>query len=119
MDGNVVLDFDESIFEKLKETAKKDAVSFYGEEEKDTLVFQLSFHIDEINYEEGDLMICGGLYHYEKDFGSLSITIPLNDLDVIVKIIEDYVKKLNKVKNVLESVKWGDALWKRKIKVLN
>ena len=50
--------------------------------------------------EDGQLCIDGEV----EEFGNIHIDIDM-DLDLVVKIIQHYQKKLNKLKSVLESVK--------------
>jgi hypothetical protein len=61
---------------------------------------------ESIELDGEDFHICGRLFSSDdsKDMGFIDIRITPN-FDLIVDLIEKYVKKLNKVKNVLESVK--------------
>jgi len=64
----------------------------------------LELSIDEMRYEEGDITVNGSFYSNGKEFGPVSITIPI-DLELTIEITQDYIKRLNKLKSVLEAVK--------------
>ena len=106
MEGKVYLTLSDSILSKLKKEARDAAIETFGEENTDDLLFeQIIYYVDEIDYDDGELAVSGELYYQDKNLGYLSIDLPLSDINVIIKITEDYVKRLNKLKNVLESIK--------------
>jgi hypothetical protein len=99
----------ESYIEKNRKKAKEEAISNFGDEDgKDNLVFvdtekdraenDALDHIEEID-EDGSITITS-----ESKLGYISIDIQLTDEDFIT-LIGIAVKRLNKFKNVLESLK--------------
>jgi len=95
--------------ESLKATEKEaneEAILAIGEEEgKDTLYYpDLTWATDELYFEDGELHINGELLHNGKKLGHLSPNIPLGN-ETIIEIIEHYMKKMEKVKAVLEATK--------------
>ena len=104
MEGRVYLDMDESIFEKEKKKAKERAREEFGSDNTRSLFWDLNFSINELDYNESEITATGSVESGSFNLGYLTVVIPL-DIDTIVKVIEDYVKRMNKVKNVLESVK--------------
>ena len=67
----------------------------------------LNFRIDKKNIEfrDGELTLNGDLLNHNlTSFGYLSLSFNLN-LDTVVDIIEYYMKKLGKLKTVLEATK--------------
>jgi len=95
--------FEKDNLEKAKKIAKKiakrDGIDIDGHVWED-----LELSGGEFFYEDGTIVISGGLFCKEKEIGFIDLTIPLN-LDIVLDIIQDHIKKLNKLKNVLESVK--------------
>ena len=63
-----------------------------------------SLHVDEMYYEEGKLNIMGSLFSDGKDLGYFSLYLPL-EKGIVLDIIEAYMKKLGKIKTVLEATK--------------
>jgi len=92
--------------EGLKETRKEaseESITNIGEGEgEDILSYpDLNWETNELYFEDGELMISGGLFHKGKELGYLSPNIPLGN-DTIVEIINHYMEK---VKAVLEATK--------------
>lgn len=85
-------------FEKMKgkanERSKED-----DENSKDYNFDWMPLESDEVSFEAGTLSINGS-----NDLGYFSMDIDL-DLDTVVDIIEFYMKKLGKLKTVLEATK--------------
>ncbi len=93
----------------LKSTQKKvneEAIKEFGEEDgKDELYYpDLNWETNELYFEDGELFLSGEFFHNGKKLGYLSPTIPLGN-DTIIEIIEYYIKKMEKVKAVLEATK--------------
>jgi len=107
--AEVYLTIHEKIFNDpvAKKLAKEAAFKAYGNEAEDELVFDnidLEENDFEFNKDTGKLTINGNLTNLTKDFGWIDISINL-DMDLAVEIIEMYMKKLGKLKTVLEATK--------------
>ncbi len=91
---------------KTEKQANEDAISEYGKEEgKDELRYEdIDFKADEVYFEEGELHVSGELFCAGEKFGYLSQEIPLGN-DTIIEIIEYYVDKLKKIKEVISATK--------------
>jgi hypothetical protein len=105
------LDINENAFSSLRDNAIEEAKSTLGDERVDELSFtNLEFLNPEYEFDEkdGSLTYYGSLSGFGKkgkvDFGYLSVDVKI-DLDLAVKIIEFYMKKLGKLKTVLEATK--------------
>lgn len=90
-------------FLKNQQEAVEEAVKSYGEEEKNNLVFpelKDDFTVGEILLEDD------GRIHVdlENKLGYFSIEIPIDD-ELEIALIEQGVKKLNKLKTILEATK--------------
>jgi len=70
-----------------------------GSYENDLLHDNLDFNIESIEVENGSMNICGN-----SDLGYISLDFNL-DLDTAIDVIEFYMKKLGKLKTVLEATK--------------
>ncbi len=92
--------------EKTQEEANKNAISEYGKEDgKDELRYDdLSLNADEIYFEDGKISLSGNFFNNGKDMGYLTLNIPLGN-DTIIEIIEYYVDKLKKIKEVISATK--------------
>ena len=94
--------------EGLKETseeASEEAIVNMGEKGEDHLDYPgLNWGTEELYFEDGELMISGELFYKGKELGYLSPTIPLGN-ETIIEIIDYYMKKMEKVKAVLEATK--------------
>ncbi len=93
----------------LKETQKEaneESITSIGEKEgKDGLHYpEVDWRIGELYFENGELNLCGELFHNGKELGHLSPTITLGN-ETIIEIIEYYMEKMEKVKAVLEATK--------------
>ena len=91
-------------FDKKKKNALLDNIEEYGEDDHKDCPSFLWENIPTTleNYEFKDGVITASFNLDSLAF--LSVKIPL-DLDNVSEIIEYYIKKVNKVKNVIESVK--------------
>jgi hypothetical protein len=68
---------------------------------------RLSFYFNKIKYRENELYIEAGIMVGELDvepIGRIVIRVPIG-LDVSLAIIEENLKKMNKLKSVMESLK--------------
>ena len=94
-------------FEKQKEQARKDFNKEYPNDEKDSVYMWEDLWLDysEEVIEGNTLKISGGMKTPDnKDIGYFNMRVPL-DFDKLIEIFQSYIKKLQKVKNVMESVK--------------
>jgi len=94
-------------FEKLKEQAKKDFNKEYTNDEKDSVYMFDDLWLDysEEIVEGNVLKISGGMKTQDNvDIGFFNMKVPL-DFDKLIDIFQSYIKKLNKVKTVMETVK--------------
>ena len=99
--GNVCLILYPDVLDKERKEAEKRAKA----DSIDGLLWSdLELSIDEMRYEDGLIIIDGAFYSNGKEFGYVSITIPI-DLELTIEITQDYIKRLNKLKSVLEAVK--------------
>ena len=93
----------------LKETeveANENAISEFGTEDgKNELRYEdIDFKAGEIYFEEGKILTSGEFFNNGKNMGYLSLEIPLGN-DTIMEIIEYYVDKLKKIKEVISATK--------------
>lgn len=103
------LDLHELALERTKKLAKDYAIECYGEEDVgDNLNYNdLRLDIDEMYFDETEerLVLNGSLYCGKEELGSISsYDLPM-DLDLVVKLVQVYMKKLGKLKTVLEATK--------------
>jgi len=106
---NTSIDLDIQIeeFEKQKKQAQKRFNEQYTNDEQDsTYMFDdLWLDYSEEEVEGNTLKISGGLMTQDdKCLGSINLRVPLN-FDKLIDIFQGYIKKLNKVKTVMETVK--------------
>lgn len=101
-DSNVYLSLDKEKFDKQK--AKALRISEGAANDADTIpeyVFEdLTLKSTEFDFNGNELYISGDL----EGLGYLSLTIPI-DTDDAITFIEEYVKKMNKIKTILEAAK--------------
>lgn len=101
VEGNIYLVLYPDVLDQERKEAEERAKA---EDYKGLLWDYLELSINEVRYEEGNIIADGSFYSNGKEFGYISITMPI-DLELMVEIIQDYVKRLNKLKSVLEAVK--------------
>lgn len=92
-----------TVEKEATETAKRE----YGINENKKLVYEnLDFDIDrtEMSYNEGKILCFGNLELNGKILGFLSVEIPV-ETDLTLNIIESYMKKLGRLKTILEATK--------------
>ena len=85
-------------FEKLKKEANKKSKEDIADS-KDYNFGDLNLEVDKIGFENGTITASGS-----NELGYFSVDFDL-DLDIVVDIIEFYMKKLGKLKTVLEATK--------------
>ena len=101
MNGDIYLSLDKKQFDSKKLKALKDAKDEFGEEEDEQYLFSsLTLESNEFSFDGNELYISGEL----EGLGYLSMTLPLSTDDAIT-FIEEYVKKMNKIKTILEAAK--------------
>ena len=102
---SVFLSLETEGFEKRKKAGIEEAKANGCETTMDWPNLGWCVDKNEIEFRDGELYINGSLKDTDlTDFGYLSTTIVL-DLDTVVSIIEYYMKKLGKLKTVLEATK--------------
>ena len=91
---------------KTKSAARKESKETYGADDgKDELLYpDCKMKVGELYFEEdGETIdICGDVYSGEVKLGYFSLYIPVESLSK--DIVENYIKKLEKVKNVIKAI---------------
>lgn len=95
----VYLNIDSKGFEKTKEAALKRAKESCGDEGSFYEYPNLKWGVDSIEFDNGALSVDGST-----EIGYIGVKLNL-DIDIVIKIIEFYMKKLGKLKTVLEATK--------------
>lgn len=108
-DVEVYMNIVEKTFEDTKKRAREDATEDdpNNEEAKNNLLYKDAKIVpNEFYLEESSdyLELNGELYSPTKDLGYISLKIPLSQ-ELAIEIIERYLKKLGKLKTVLEATK--------------
>lgn len=108
-DENTSMDLNIQIkeFEKLKKDAQKRFNENYPNDKQDSVYMFEDLWLDySEEIVEGDaLKISGTIKTQEdEDIGFFSMKVPL-DFEKLIEIFQSYIKKLNKVKTIMESVK--------------
>ncbi len=103
---NIVMDNTSDYINELKKQADEDGQN--DEKDKNKISLNLdkhSFDMDEYYYDEEDnsIVISGGMTS-SKGESYVYITIPLSDI-VLIDIMQGAIKKLNKLKTAMESLK--------------
>ena len=105
---DVYLQLNKKEFEELKDKASKLAnKDFHGEKSNQYFLFKgLNFDVTNEEFKEGKMSIGGQIYDSEskKELGYLSFDLDMN-LERVSEIIQFYMKKLGKVKTIMEAVK--------------
>ena len=94
-------------FEKQKEESKKKFNEQYTNDEKDSIYMFDDLWLDCLEEEvDGNTLKVSGIMkdQDDNDLGFINIKVPL-DFDKLIDIFQGYIKKLNKVKTVMETVK--------------
>lgn len=95
------INIDGKFFDSTREKARKDEIASSGEEDSDSLLWEdlkEETRIEEIN-EDGSINLV-----YNSDLGYISLVAYLDD-DDLVRLVNIAIKKMNKLKSVLESLK--------------
>lgn len=96
-------------FESIKEKANQESIDAdpNDEDAKDELLFSnAKINLDEIYVEDKEdvLQVQGQLWALGKELAWIDMKIPL-DQEIAVGVIDRYLKKLGKLKTVLEATK--------------
>lgn len=97
----------EKVFSKNKEAGKRLAREEMGDDTEDEVTFDGLDFVPEVEFDKdtGQLAIFGSLDTPEnKSLAFISTDVNI-DLDLAVSIIEYYMKKLGKLKTILEATK--------------
>jgi len=102
----VYIVFNKKNFEDTKESAFERSVDDSGEEDAGYKYENITLTSEEYNTEEGIISLNGTMIdgNSGKDLGYFSIDFT-PDLDTIIDLIQIYMKKLGKLKTVLEATK--------------
>ena len=105
---DVTLHINVKEFESLKKKALENANNKdYTEEENQSMDFDnLNFNVDSEEFKEGKIILSGNLIEptTKKELGWLDIDMELS-LDRVLDLVNFYMKKLGKLKTVLEATK--------------
>ena len=103
--ADLYISLDEKEIAKIKVEGNKNAIEEMSDEGKDNIVFgKQLLDLDDISFNDGALNMCGSLTVNGTDIGYIGITEQLS-LDLALSIINYYMKKLGKLKTVIEAVK--------------
>ncbi len=94
-------------FEKLKKEAQKKFNEDYPNDEKDSVYMFEDLWLDysEEIVEGNKFKVSGTMKTQDdKDIGFFNLVVPL-DFDKLIEIFQSYIKKLQKVKTVMEATK--------------
>lgn len=94
-------------FEKQKRKAQNKFNENYSNDEKDSVYMfeDLEFESWEEEVKDGNILeISGSMLSNDKSIGWIKLRVPL-DFDKLINIFQGYIKKLQKVKNVMETIK--------------
>lgn len=100
----------EKALAETRNDAKKEAEETYGEDEpetKDTLMYgDSNLRADELYFDKDSECIefNGNLSVHGKELGYFSGSVPVKG-ELLIEIIEFYMKKLGKLKTVMEAIK--------------
>lgn len=101
---NVVLDDSPAVLKKLREQAKEDGQNDNGEKKLSIRETFGNFEPSEYYFDSDDGLFISGEFVSTEGKVYLCLTIPLSD-KVLIDILEYSVKKLNKLKTALETLK--------------
>lgn len=91
---------DEKFLRKTTEKAREESVASIGDDGKDDLMYpDLNDKIEEFNIAENEIELS-----VSNELGFFSIRIPL-DSDDLEQMLSIVIKKMNKIKTMLESMK--------------
>lgn len=104
-EDEVYLEIEPKIFESLKKKSMEEFNNECPNDERDIYWFpNLDFECQEDEWKDGYLTLSGRMSKDEEDFGYVSIKMKMNQ-DRVLEIISDYMKRLGKLKTVLEATK--------------
>lgn len=110
IDTEVYLTLSKSGLKATEKAASKDAFDTYGENDSaapDTLLHQnVSWHIDEMYFdkESESIEMNGEFNSFGNKLGYMSQSVHISS-ELLIEIIEHYMKKLGKLKTVMEAIK--------------
>jgi len=106
MKAGIYLNLDGEAIEKTKNQAKKRALEDGNEKCMKYPNITLAIDCIEFDEKDGNLTICGDMIDdsSEKNLGYVSVDF-FPDLDLVISLIQHYMKKLGKLKTVLEATK--------------
>jgi len=99
-------DINKKEFELTKKKATSDSILSdpNNEDCKNKYLYQMEMKEDNVEFDDGRICLCGNAIFEGKEIGFLDISFK-PDQELIVSIIETYVKQLNKVKTLIEATK--------------
>ena len=103
---DVTLQINVKEFESLKDKALENG-NKVNEEDNLTMDFNgLNFDVDSEEFKDGKIILCGNLIDPEtkKSLGWMDVNVDLS-LDRVLDLVNYYMKKLGKLKTVLEATK--------------
>ena len=94
------VNIDGSFLDKSRKEASKEAITSMGDVGKNFLIYpELKDEFDELNFEEDRIEVM-----ITNELGSFSFTIPMDTM-ALEQILTVTIKKMNKIKTMLESLK--------------
>ncbi|HED05186.1 MAG TPA: hypothetical protein ENI61_00710 [Ignavibacteria bacterium] len=105
----VFLNLNKKEFESVEKRANQESIDSdpNDEEMKNGLYFErATIQINDLYVEDksDEILLNGNLFAFGKNLGWMELKIPLNQ-EMAVQIIDRYMKKLGKLKTVLEATK--------------
>lgn len=106
---DVWLSLDKETFASIEKRANQESIDSDENDpdlKKDLLFPSAEIRTGEMCIEDNSdvLTLSGELHSFGKELGFITLSIPLNQ-DIAVQIIDRYMKKLGKLKTVLEATK--------------
>lgn len=106
--SEIYLNINTETLKKLESFGKEAAEETYGtDESKTSLLFENCEFVNpetSVDKETGEVGISGSFNCNGKELGYLNVDIRL-DMDDVIALIECYMKRLGKLKTILEAVK--------------
>ena len=97
MSNSIYFSLKESVFEKFRKEAKQAAAGM-----EDYLVFNNVELVSDVEFGKDTLLVTGDIKKGDEELGYISIEFNL-PFEVVTSILESYVKKVNKIKTILEA----------------
>lgn len=110
IDTSIYLNLSKEGINSTKKIAEKAAEESFGKDDKnatDTLLYEdVCWHLDEIYFdkETESIMMNGEFSSLGKKLGYMSNEVHISS-ELLIEIIEHYMKKLGKLKTVMEAIK--------------